>query len=230
MKRFWKSAGVATLVAMLGVAALGAVSFAQEGDDWPFDFRGKFQARVAELLGVTVEEYDEALQQAQEEIVDEALQQGWLNEEQAERMRERAEQGFGPGAFGPRGMGKGFMGPRGGFMGRGGHSLLSVTAEQLGMEVTDLVAELQEGNSIASLAGDKLDSIKQAYLDQVKENLTQAVTDMKITQNQADWMLEQAEERLPDLLNNTWENCPRGGSPGGGRPGRMWGFPGQTDA
>jgi hypothetical protein len=230
MKRFWKIAGVATLVAILGVAALGAVSFAQEGEDWPFDFRGKFQERVAELLGVTVEEYDEAVQQAHEQIVDEALQEGWLTEEQAERMRERAEQGFGPGAFGPRGMGKGFMGPRGGFMERGGHSLLTVAAEQLGMEVTDLVAELQEGNSIAGLAGDKLDSIEQAYLDQLKENLTQAVTDEKITQNQADWMLEQAGEKLPDLLNNTWENCHPGGFPGGGRPGRMWGFPGQTDA
>jgi len=231
MKRFWTIAGIATLVAVLGVTALGAVTFAQDGEEggWPFDFRGKFRERVAELLGVPVDKYDEAVQQAQQDVVDQALEEGWLTEDQAERMRERAEQGVGPKTFGFRD--KGFAGPRGGFMGRGGDSLFRLIAEELDITVQELHTQLQDGKSIADLLSEtQLESVKGAHLAQMEENLGQAVADGKITQNQADFMLERAGEMLPDMLDNTWEGHHPGGFPGSGRPGRMRGFPGQTDA
>ncbi len=229
MKRVWKFAGIATLVAILGVAAVGAVAYAQDdGSGGPFDFGGRFREAIAGILGITVEEYDAAVEKAQEQVVGEALEEGWLTEDQAERMRERMDQGFGP-----RGMDKGFIGPRGGFMGRGGESLIGMVAEELDMSVQDLMAELQDGKTLAEVAsqnGVDVQAIADAYLAQLEEHLAQAVTDGKITQNQADWMLEQAKERVPDQLNNTWEDCVPHGFPGGGRPGRMQGFPGQSDA
>jgi polyhydroxyalkanoate synthesis regulator phasin len=231
MKRFWKFAGIATLVAILGVAAVGAVAYAQDdGSGGPFDFGGRFREAVANILGVTVDEYDAAVEQAQDQVVDEALEEGWLTEDQAERMRERMDEGLGP-----RGMDKGFMGLREGFMGRGGDSLLGMIAEELDMSVRDLVAELEDGDGktlaeVASENGVDAEAIAENYLAQLEEDLTQAVADGKITQNQADWMLQQATESVPDQLNSTWEDCGPHGFPGGGRPGRMGGFPGQSDA
>jgi ribosomal protein S20 len=231
MQRFWKVAGIAMLIAVLGVAVFGIAAFAQDDDGPPFDFHARFKAAVAEILGVTVEEYDAAVEQAHDQVVDEAVTEGWLTEDQAERMRERMEEV--PGAWGG---GKGFMGPRGVFRGRGGDSPISVAAEKLGMEESDLLAELRDGKSIADLAAEKevdLQEIIDAYLEQLGERLNQAVQDGLITQNQADSMLEQAGERVPEMLNNIWEgrgpgHHPPGGFPGG-HPGRM-GYPGASDA
>jgi hypothetical protein len=228
MKRLWKLAGVATLVAILGVAALGAVAYAQDDEGSPFDFRGKFREAVASALGVSVEEYDAAVDQAQEQVVGEAVSEGWLTEEQAELMQWRMDQA--PGA-GMRGMGKGMRGfgpgPRG-----GGDNLVSVAADELGMSLTDLLTELQAGKSIAVVAAEKgmdVQAIADAYLAQLKENLDESVAEGKITQKQADYALEQAGEKVTDQLKKTWEEGMRG-FPGGGRPGRMQGFPGQSDA
>lgn len=228
MNRFWKLAGVATLVAILGVAALGAVAYAQDDEGSPFDFRGRFREAIAGALGVTVDEYAAAVDQAQEQVVGEAAAEGWLTEEQAEMMQWRMDQA--PDA-GMRGMGKGprgFMpGPRG-----GGDNLVSIAADELGMSLTDLLTELQTGKSIAQVAADKgVDAqiIADAYLAQIKENLDESVAEGKITQKQADYALEQAGERVTDQLDRTWEEGRRG-FPGGGRPGRKGGMPGQSDA
>jgi hypothetical protein len=229
MKRFWKFAGIATLIAILGVAAVGAVAYAQDdGSGGPFDFGGRFRETVAGILGITVDEYDAAVEQARGQVVDEALEEGWLTEDQAERMRERMDEGFGL-----RGMDKGFMGPHGGPIGRGGGSLLSMMAEELDMSVQDLLSELQDGKTLAEVASERdvdAQAVGDAYLAQLEDTLAQAVTDGKITQTQADWMLQQATENVPDQLNSTWEDCGPHGFPGGGRPGRMGGFPGQSDA
>lgn len=228
MKKFWTIAGIATLVAVLGVVSLGAVAYAQDdGSGGPFDFGGRFREAVAGVLGISVEEYDAAVEQAREQVVGEALDEGWLTEDQAEKMQERFEEG--PGGR----MGRGFMMPHMGFMGRGETSLVGVAAEKLDMSVQDLFAELQDGKSIADVAEDNgvdPQEIIDTYLAELGETLKQAVEDGKMNQNQADWMLEQATETAPDQLNNTWEGRFPGGCPGGGRPGGMRGFPGQSDA
>lgn len=219
MKKSRKLVGIALVVAILGVAAVGGVAFAQDDDDgYPFDFRGKIKETIAEILGISVEEYDAAVEEARGQVVDEALAEGWLTEDQAERMQERFDNGV--GARGMRGMG---------FMGRGATSLIDVAAEKMGMSVQDLRAELQDGKSIADVAGEKgvdTQDIIDTYLAELETSLADAVAEGKITQKQADWQLQQATERAPDQLNGTWE----GKLPGGRRPGRMWGSPGQSDA
>jgi hypothetical protein len=65
MQRFWKVAGIATLVAILGVVAIGTVAFAQEdGEGFPFDFGARFREAIADALGITVDEYDAAVEEA----------------------------------------------------------------------------------------------------------------------------------------------------------------------
>jgi hypothetical protein len=228
MKQFWKLAGVATLVAILGVAALGAVAYAQDDEGAPFDFHGRFREALASALGVTVDEYDAAVDQAQEQVVGEAVAEGWLTDEQAELLRWRMDQA--PGSD-MHGMGKGMRDFGPGLRG-GGDNLVSIAADKLGMSLTDLLTELQAGKSIADVAAEKsvdVQTIADAYLAQLKENLDESVTRGKITQKQADYSLEQAEERVTDQLNRTWEDGFHG-FPGGGRPGRMRGFPGQNEA
>jgi hypothetical protein len=231
MKRLWKIVGIGMLVTVLGVVTVGAVAYAQDGEDgseWPFNFREKVNAAVADILGISVEEYDSAVDQAQEQVVGEALAEGWLTEDQAERMQERMDQGFGG-----RGMDKGLMGPHMGFKGRGGTSLVGAAADELDMSVQDLLAELQDGKSIADVANEKgvdAQAIADAYLTQLEEHLTQAVEDGKITQKLADSMLEQARETVPEQLENTWEDFGPGKLRGGRRPGRMGDFPGQSDS
>jgi hypothetical protein len=221
MKRFWKIAGIATLIAILGVVVAGAVAYADdEGNGFPFDFGQRFKEAIAEILGISVEDYDAAVEKAQGQVVDEAEAEGWLTEDQAELFRWRMEQA--PG-FGMRGMPRGFMGPHMGFMGRGGTSMLSLAADQLDMSLTDLLTELQAGKSIADVASEQgvdPQAIVNAYVDDLAKDLNEAVTEGNMTQKQADWQLEQAEEMATEQLDATWED----GFRGGGRRGRMGGF------
>jgi len=235
MKKFWKFAGIATLVAILGVATVGTVAFAQEGEDesgWPFNFGEKMHEAIADVLGISVEEYDAAIETAQEQVIGEAVAEGWLTEDQAEKMRERAAEGVGPGKRG----GKGGPGMRGGFMGKGDLSFMPQVAEAFDMTARELMAELQDGKSIAALAEEKnvnLQPIIDAHLEQIQEKLAEAVADGKLTQERADWMLEQAETKITDMLEKTWEDFPGrrpGGGGPGGRPGGFQGFPGKSDA
>jgi hypothetical protein len=238
MKRFWKFAGIGMLVAILVVTAVGAVALAEEaeeGSDWPFDFGQRFKEALVGILGIKdVATYDAAVEEAREQVAEQALEEGWLTEEQAERMQERLDQA--PGARGKGFMGphRGFMGPRSGFMAHGGNSLVGMIADKIpDKSVQDLFAELAEGKSLAEVASDNgvdAEQVAEEYLAQLGTDLAEAVAEEKITQNQADWMLEQATEQVPNMLNNTWEGRFPGGFRDGGRPGRMWGFPGQSDA
>jgi len=241
MKTFWKVAGIATLVALLGVAVVGAMAFAQEtedGADWPFNFRERLHQAVADVLGITVEEYDAAVETARDQVLGEAVTGGLLTQEQADRMREQAEEGFGPGMGG-----KFHGGPRGGMFGPG-NSFISVAADELGMTVQDLVSELQDGKTIADVAaanGADPQAIADAFVAQHTEWLNEAVANGRITQEQADQMLEQMTQEAQEHLTEPFPFEGRGpGGCGGGMPGGHWrggqsggpmhAFPGEKDA
>ena len=174
-------------------------------------------------MGVSVEEYDNALEQAQDQGVAEAVTEGWLTEEQAELFQWRMDQAPDAGIWG---MGKGLR-DFGRGMVSGVNNLTSIAADELGMSLTELLTELQDGKSIADVAAEKgvdTESIVSAYLAEVKEDLDESVTEGRITQNQADYQLEQVEERVTSQLDNTWEDGFRGF---GGRRGGKMGFPGR---
>jgi len=225
MRKFWKVAAVVAVVVVLGTAALAAVAVAQEGTDgvkdWFADLRQEFHQSVARILGISVEEYDAALDQARDEVLDKAVQEGNLTQEQADQIRERAGDGFGPGMMG-RGFGRGLMGRSFGWgmMGGSEDSLLAVAADKLGMTVDDLTAQLKDGKTVADLAQEKgvdLQTIVDAFVAARQEALSQAVTDGKITQEQADQMLENMRDMIEDHLNGDMPMFGPGGC--GGRGG-----------
>jgi hypothetical protein len=245
MKIDWKRAGlIAALVALVGVVGVGAVAYAEASDEatgWP-DFRARMHEAVAGVLGISVDEYDAAVDTAHEQVIDEAVAEGWLTEEQAELMQERMAEGPGFGGrgkgfapFGGRGGFEGLPGP-GGRMGPWGDNPVGVAAEVLGLSQEDLLAELRDGKSIADIAeehGVEPQAIADAYVAKVTESLEQAVADEKITQEQADAILTNIEERAADMLENAggahlFGGFGRGGMRGGfdrfgrgGLPGRF---------
>jgi hypothetical protein len=227
MSKFWKMAGVATLVALLAVGALGTVALAEEGTTASagWDFRGKVQEAIASILGISVEDYKAAIETAEDQVLEQAVADEWLTQEQADRLQERLDAAPEGGRFG-----KGF--PRMGRMpGLRGESLVSVAAEQLHMSLDELIDELQAGKSIAEVAAEKgvdPQTIADAYLAQADEQLADAVANGDITQKQADAMLENVAEHVADQLE-----AAGGCGPGGLRmhrapPGALEGFKGRS--
>jgi len=232
MRKFWKVAAVVAVVVVLGTAALAAVAVAQGGTDGIkgtfADLRQEFHDAVARVLGISSEQYDTALNQAREEVLDKAVKEGNLTQEQADQIRERADEGFGPGMMGG-GFGRGMMGR--GMMGRGWgldmmgdseESLIAVAADKLGMTVEDLQTQLKDGKTVADLAKEKgvdLQTIVDAFMASRQEKLSQAVADGKITQEQADQMLENMRDMIEDHLNGEMPMYGPGGCGGRGMMG-----------
>jgi len=232
MRRFWKIAGIATVVAVVAVMALGAVALAQDtedGDSWPIQFRDRLHEAIAGILGITTDEYDSAVDSARDQVLDEAVTEGWLTQDQADMMRERADEGWADG-FGP-GMLPGGHGRRGGMPSMDGSfrdfdgtqsTLLTIAAEQLGTTVEDLVTQLEDGDTIAGLAeaqGVDTQDIADAYLENLSTKLDESVANGRMTQEQADSMLEQAAESVQERMEAAWPDCVH--SPGGLRDGFM---------
>jgi len=143
MNRFWKIAGLATLVAVLALTSVAAVSAdPAQGDRFFGSFSGRGRNSHA---------------------------------------------------------GQGMQGS--------GYSLVAVAAEKLDMTIPELRDALEDGQTIADLAQEKgveLQDIADAWLAERAEILSQAVADGRITQEQADEMLEHMEEEVLEHLRATW--------------------------
>ncbi len=186
---------VAAAVLALGVVAIGGAA-AQEDDG----LVGSFLARVAEKLGVSEDELQTAIDEARSETLDEAVADGSLTEEQADRLQE-SDFPFG-----------------GGRMGHERVHIRTAAAEVLGMTKDDLMEQLQDGNSLADVAeaqGMSEDDFKAALLDQVKTQLDESVAAGDLTQDQADEMLQRTQDNIDDIVAGT--GC--GPGFGGMRPG-----------
>jgi len=208
MKRSWKVAAlVVVTLAVLGVAAVGAlVVRAQSGSDGTFNFRTELKQALANVLGISVEQYDAAVTKAESDTLSKAVTEGWLTQKQADAMKERLGQQKqvvpnGNGFPGMPGFGKGGFGP--GF-GLKGDSLLTVAANALGMTEADLRTALSEGKSIADVAKEKnvdVQTIVDKVVESYKAKLDQAVTNQDITQKQADAVLARVKEQVTAQIN-----------------------------
>ncbi len=191
--------GLLMIVAAVVVLAVGAVAIggaatsAQEGDG-PL---GTFIGRVAEKLGISEEEFEAVIDEARTELIDEAVAEGRLTEEQAERLQER---GF-PFAGGRTGHGRG--------------RVIEAAAEVLGVTQEELKDELKDGSSLAEVAeaqGMTVDDFKAELLYQLQALLDSDVADGTLTQEQADNIFGCAEEKIDSILSG--EGRPHG-RPGG---------------
>lgn len=131
------------------------------------------------------------------EILAPLVDDGTLTQEQADKVVETLT------AAGPAGRG----GPGG--RGRHGHARregVDAAATALGMTAEELRTELRSGSTIAQVAeakGVELQTVIDAMVAEVKEELDEAVTAGRITQEKADERLASATERITERVNRT---------------------------
>jgi uncharacterized protein (DUF433 family) len=139
---------------------------------------------LAEARGMTEDELSAALQEAAGVRIAQALADGKITQEQADVMQERIADG---------------MFPNRGGMFAGFHPAENI-AEFLGMSLEDVKAALDGGQTVAELLesrGKTMDDLKGYGQSQAQDRMQQALTDGRITQEQADRMMERIASGHP---------------------------------
>ncbi len=197
------------LAAMVLVGSLGAlaVASAQDESSSVFSFGGTFLEKLAQRLGIGRDQLVQAMRDAANDTIDEALQQGRITQDQAQRLRDRVAQtepGF------PWGWHKGRWGWHKGHWGLKG-VVLQAAAQALNMSTDDLKAELRQGKTLAQVAQEKgisTDDFKSRLLSQVDQQLAQLVQQGRLTQQQADQLKQWVQNNIDAIINAPGFPCP----------------------
>jgi len=183
---------------------------------------GSSIADLASTRGVEVQDIIAAYLEERGAALDASVEDGQITREQADAVLDRmAEMALGranqTGHYGP---GSRSGGGIPGMMGAGNSSMLGVLAQELGLTVDEIIAELKTGISIAELAADHgvdAQDIVGALLAEREAWLLEAVDAGRITQERSDLMMSQMEEMIEDHVNQPWGETPDGGGHGCGR-------------
>ena len=117
----------------------------------------------------------------------------------------------------------GGRGGRGGAFRDGLGDILQIVADATGLDAQEIRTQLQDGATLADLItanGGDVNAVIADALAVVTEQVNQAVTDGKITQERADEILANAETRITEAINNTTP-LGEGGGRGGGLQDRF---------
>jgi hypothetical protein len=170
----------------------------------PKEEQKAFQEAVAEKLGVTTTELQNAYKAAALERLDAAVAADRITETEAAEIRTRIQSGD---FLGPLGFGFGF-GPH--FHVEGG-PWLDGAADYLGLTEAELHQRLRNGQTLAEIAeaeGKSVSGLKQALLASAREKLDNAVQKGEITSAQRDEILGKLESGIDDLVNGTGPRGP----------------------
>jgi len=189
---------------------------------------GQTFAEIAEGAGIDPQAIVDAAVAEAESRLQEAVGEGRLTEERmeqmldrlAEELPERLEQPWQP--VGP--MGGGF-----GQFGEGFWTTYDEVAEALGLTPEALFSELHGGKTLAEIAEEQgvemeavRDAMEAARSELMEQAIQQAVENGRMTQEQADWLLEGIEKGF--LPGGRGFGGGRGGRPGHGGRGRGMGW------
>lgn len=181
--------GLLVLVLVLTLGGLSVVAQGNSpGSNGPDNLRQTFLDKLAGALGVTVDRLQGAITQANRDTIQEGVSQGLLNQQLADRLQKRADQGL-PWLF--------FKGPgnRAGMPGLAGVSL-SAVAQALDLEPQALRRQLTQGQTLEQILqqqGVTMEELQAEILAQVKQRLDEAVSKGQLTQAQADRMLRRLQ-------------------------------------
>jgi hypothetical protein len=197
--------GIAALVLVGG----GAIAFAQTQTTTPSNTFQSFLDDVASHLGVTPAALKSAIQAAETDQVNQAVQSGKLTQQQAQNIEGRIQNGqlrpfFGGGLH---------VAVRGRF---GGMALLNQAATYLGITPQQLRSQLQSGQTLAQIAnatsGKSASGLQSYLLSQLKTKLDAAVQAGKITADQEAQMLNRAQTMIGNLMNRQLKWGPKPGT------------------
>jgi hypothetical protein len=210
--------GALGLFVAAGVVGFGLVSFAggASAQEPPAvdEARGKYQDLLAQKLGVTVDELEAAQKAVRDQMIDDAVAAGRLTPEQAAELKAK-EPGVFPGGF--RGM-------------RGVHdsakhmviNLLEAAAKVIGIDKAALQEGLQNGESLTDIAiANDVDSdqLTSGLAAEMRAKVAAALADGSITQEMADKLLTNLEERIAEMIEHAGPRGGRDGMPGMGPRG-----------
>jgi lambda repressor-like predicted transcriptional regulator len=181
---------------------------------------GKSLAQLANDEGKSVDGLKQALREEIRKDADQAVEDGVLTNEQADRLVDKLSDAVdelveNPGApileFGFRepGPGLGPPGPPETRMFPGvfpSTDLMESAADYLGMDAAELREALRDGKSLADLANDKgksVDGLKQALRDEIRKDADQAVEDGVVTREQADRFVEKLGTAIDELVEGS---------------------------
>lgn len=181
--------------------------------------------KLAQKLGVSIDQLKSALKQTARDEIDQAVKDGKLTADQAQKLKDAIDRGpgipFGPGVPGLRGPGPnggkpGGPGPNGampmtpgngpafrGFMGVLGFAASDI-ATDLGITADQLRQELQSGQSLAAIAqahGKTAQDIKDLLTKDADAAIQSQVASGKITQAQADTMKTAFASNVDNLIS-----------------------------
>jgi hypothetical protein len=208
-KRTKLAAGAGAALAAVGAGA--AVGATQKS---PSEESAAIVEDAAKQLGVTPEKLSDALRQAFENRIEQAVEDGRLSEEAAARMKERLEAGEVPLVGGPVFKGPGFH--------HGHHALhfgLDAAAGYLGVTEAELRESLRDGKSLADVAraeGKPVGGLVDALVKEQTARLDEAVEDGRLTRAKRDEIVEGLRERVEAMVQAEPLRGMRGFGPGFG--------------
>jgi hypothetical protein len=184
-------------------------------------------AEIAEANGVSADAVGEALVAQMQLHLADHVAEGDITQDRADARLATTEErvddilngtlplggpggGFGGGAHmrGMRGLGEGF-------------GMSSTLPDLLGVDATELRTQLRAGGTVAELAeanGVAVDDLISTLVAEATERLEAAVTDGKITQEQADTALTEMTQHVTDMVNGEAPLGRGGFGPGGFGP------------
>ncbi|AOQ23160.1 hypothetical protein MTAT_16900 [Moorella thermoacetica] len=183
-------AGVIALVVVMALGAGAAVAAnSSSTSKWGKGEIGQFFiSRLAANLGIDTSKLEQALKQSGLETVDEAVKQGVIPQDKADKIKQAIENGTWD-KLGP------FWEPK---IGKddddGGPADLAAV---LGMKPADLINELKSGKTLADIAKEKnltLDQVKEKLIAQKKQVLDQKVAQGKMIQDTENKILSRLQQ------------------------------------
>lgn len=193
---------IGVLAALASLAVAGTV-LAQtpdpEQNNARANYREFFLDRLAAQLQVTREELASAFEQAKDETIDRAAEDGRITEAQAERLKERS--GLAPFHLVPPGQ-RLQRPPHPAIPLLLGAEMRSAIAEALGMTEDELADALRSGKSLRELAGEQgVDeaALMAAILEHLRGRLDSAVDNGRLTQEEANRIYSRLQNA--DLLD-----------------------------
>jgi hypothetical protein len=186
-------AGVGLMVAS-GVVAFSIVSFTgvAQAQQPPEGARGRFAEKLADELGISVDELRAAQKETRDELIDAALANGKLTAEQAARLK-----AFEPGEL----RGKLRQG-----VGRIMLNVFEAAAKVIGIDQSELRSSLQNGQSLAQIAeanGIGRGELASGMASELRARIQTALAEGTITQEMATRMIERLDERIEHLIDVT---------------------------
>jgi polyhydroxyalkanoate synthesis regulator phasin len=164
---------------------------------------------AAKQLGVTPAQLSDALKQALENRIDEAVADGRLTKAQGDELKKRIESSDVPFPFG-------FLGPHPGLKSFGFYGPFvnfATAASYLGLTPAQLRTKLGQGKSLAQIAKDEgkpVDGLVQALVKAADDRIDAAVASGKLTKSEADEVKTDVKDRITDLVNGAFERHPFG--------------------